>query len=227
MKNDAPPSGPGGGRNPEVHSHRREAVVVPFQPEREVVIVPVLLPAPDDLAESEHPWEKHILDLPRVRHPFRPHVPLRPQDMFRLFGGEIGGNRFVGIDRVDGEISSYRHGFSELPLVVVEITIGSGRHDHIMAGLCRIPSSRGPAPRHDGGPRSEAPLKDFIPADETLAFRAQDFLDSLDKITLKLALVLQALGLDAFLTLDAVSPAELRAFVPADVQDRKSTRLNS
>src|SRR5258708_9113908 len=93
MKNDAPPAGTGGWRDSEIQPHRRKSVVVTLQPESEVLKAPVLGPAPDDLAESEHAGKEHILDLSRVGHPFRPHVCLSPEDVFPLFGGEIGGCR--------------------------------------------------------------------------------------------------------------------------------------
>ena len=70
-------------------------------------------------------------------------------------------------------------------LIIIEITIGIGRHNYIMSHLCRFYASRCSAPWHYCRIGGYIAFQNFVPADNPASLAVQELLDTCHAITLQ------------------------------------------
>ena len=149
-----------------------------------------------------------------------PHIGLDATDM-RLFFIVQLVVRIEGVALAQGQIAADTEGlliaFRIASLIIVEVEMAVGRHDHVVAHLGSGDAAFGTAPRHDRRALRDAAVEDLVPADDLAAFFRQVFLDRRDEVTLEFRLAGEALLFHQGLAFRAFLPFLARGFVAADV----------
>ena len=157
---------------------------------------------------------------------FSPQIGLHPYDMGSLFRSfQVVRNRVERIDLFNRNISadSERLVLYIVGLVEIEIKIRCRNHYHIMSHVCGKTSALGPRPRHHGSIRGKPAFKYLVPSYDAAAFGVDEFLHTLDGITLQsflgsmLRIVFQTEFGYLRLTYRTSFPTHLRALVTADM----------
>ena len=102
-------------------------------------------------------------------------------------------------------------------LVVVEISVRGGGHNHIVPGLGGGDTTGLSTPAHYHRPRCQATLKDLVPTDQQPTVTCQERIHLLDEPAMELGLILQAQPKDQCLHFLTSFPVVLVRFVPANV----------
>ena len=139
-----------------------------FQTIQEILILFAFIPSPGHFGECGEPWKGHIFGVLGMGNIFRPELSLGAEDVPGLLGRKFFGDRIVIIDVRQGEMSSDSKRFVWIPrLIIIEIGIGSGRHNDIVSGLGGGDAAFLAAPGHDRGLGGQTALEDLIPPDQS------------------------------------------------------------
>jgi len=169
-----------------------------------------------------HTRQYHVFDLAECRDIFCPEVRLHADHIFPVFF-RYSGSRFERIDAFQRQITAdgKRVVFRVGRLVIVEIEVRVGRHDHIMFLFGSFDTAVYATPAHHRCVRSQSAFQDFVPTDDMPSFAFDEFLHAFDDIALQaffgrvLVVPFETFRLDAGLALRATFPTHFRAFVTA------------
>ena len=147
---------------------------------------------------------------------------MRAEDVAGLLRGEVGWGGIEGVDLGEGDGAFEEEGRGVMGvgadvLCVVEVAIGFGAHDDVVAVGGGEASAGHALPGGDGGAGGEAALEDFVPADEAVVAGFEELFDAFDEVALEFVFVLEAFSFHAGLAVGTGFPAVLGAFVAADV----------
>src|SRR5579885_3586148 len=110
--------------------------------------------------------------MPWMRNVFRPELRLGSQNA--LAGRLVEASRgLIPIDGFERRISTDRSGLGLWlqALIVVEVGIRIGRHDHVVARVCGCNSASHSSPGHHGCAWGKAAFENFVPADQSASVR--------------------------------------------------------
>ena len=185
------------------------------QPGEEAGVVLLLPRGPGHLGQGRAARETHVLHLPDVWNELGPDVALGTEDMGMVLRFQPSGNRLEVVDFRQRNEPASRPRLTTPGLGVVEVAVRSRRHDHIVTFPGRLQSAADPV--HDDGVFRQAALPDLTPADQGLAVRVDELLDTADEVALQLVLILEVLARLAGPARGAPLPMSLVHLVPADV----------
>src|SRR6187551_2730953 len=104
---------------------------------------------PRYFCERGHSWEDHVLHLRKCGNVFCPHICLHAHDVFLFVSRKRFRNRIVAVYFFKRKKSSNgKRLMRTLRLVMIEITISTRAHYHIVFCLCCSNSTVFTAPRH-------------------------------------------------------------------------------
>ena len=86
-----------------MNPRRIKAAVLRLEPVQEIGIIPGGFGRPDRFGEGAEAGQGHVLHLAVVRDLFRPKIALGTKDVGCQFRREICGNRFKGVDMLQGQ----------------------------------------------------------------------------------------------------------------------------
>ena len=180
---------------------------------------------PLQFGQSIHTRHSHILHMTKRSDVFRPDVGLHTDDVLLLLGGQFLGQGLELIHTFHGQVTAYAFRFAGdvFALIVVEIEVRTRCHDDIVTFLCRCNATFCTAPAHNDGRLGDIAFQNLIPADNTAATSFHHLRHTVHHIALKVVLGgeliirLDAQLLNLGLTLWALLPAHLRAFVATDM----------
>ena len=149
---------------------------------------------------------------------FAPEVGLQAEDVGGLLRFDAVHHRVESIDVAERYQRPAGRGFlADKVLVIIEIAVRIGRHNHVVPGGDGFLSALDPAPGLNGGMGGNAGFQDFVPADDATSPGPGVGIDVADQITLEFMDVLHAFLPHLFLAVDAVFPVIHDGLIAADM----------
>jgi hypothetical protein len=130
---------------------------------------------PGDLSERRGPREREVFHFRRQPDELGPDVALCAQDVSALRRRQCGRDRLEPIHlRERNQATDALRLTRPFRLRLVEVTMGSRGHHHVVPGFRRGNSALGTSPGHHGSAGGEAAFEDFVPADQPAAFGGEE-----------------------------------------------------
>lgn len=122
----------------EVHTHCLEAKGVGFQPSQEVRVAFGAGLGPCHLRKGGRTGKRHVFHVGRGWNELAPQLPLYPQDVMRLIGGQLFGDRIETINACQRQVSAnrFRLLLGVFALVVVKVKVTCERHHDVVSRFC-------------------------------------------------------------------------------------------